>query len=269
MPRFAGKDARWEDFRRWLTRALLDLTPYDFIILSAGENLGYVQFIREDARLIGECCDPGELPESDVRKGQLQELIDDRGWGPGDHNPRLEWHDDPERVEANGLSVADAVDASTLAMVTIREVFAVDHPNDLDITEDTGEVAEDEAHHTSSAPAREEVIHIDVSEPLTVGERRALTAAVDFNLEKVGERVRTNWGKGDFTSRLEAVAEGASVTIKTPHAVMQEKLLTETRLHLSVSEKAWLATCVESLLTSGTSSALVRDLYSAHAKLLA
>jgi hypothetical protein len=215
------------------------------------------------------------------RAQSLHQRILAIGWGPidqstGSPNYRVKWYPEAS-AHAGTLDPEEAVDAANLAVETLRDVFRVDDPRDLNISSDHGEVIPFEADGVlDGAPAMDGapsdglgLSYFSTADPLTLAERRALAVAVDFDLEQAGVSVRSKWKEGGFTNRLVAVSEAVQVTYKTPHGVMKERLLTSADLQLGVSEKVWLANCADTLIGSDPASDLFPDLYCARAKLLA
>jgi hypothetical protein len=138
MPRYTGLDARWEGFRRWLILRLTRLRGDAFLIVTA-PGVGFVQFINEGGDLLGECSDPaavsGESPSPDA-----VERILGAGWGAQDvgisPNFRVLWFptcvptpDGPPWTPP----LDDAIDAADLACRTLRDVFGVEDPRQLDV----------------------------------------------------------------------------------------------------------------------------------------
>jgi hypothetical protein len=144
MPRFTGEDARWESFRRWLADHLLSLDGEEFVIIEAPDG-GYVQFINEGSGLLGECCDPMMMDGLAPRATVLDERIRAVGWGPIDPltespNYRAQWYADASSA-ASPFDRRDALDAATLTVETFRQVFEVDDPSVLTISNGEGEIS--------------------------------------------------------------------------------------------------------------------------------
>lgn len=140
MPRYVGLEARWEAFRRWLIMRLKTLEGDDFLILTA-PAVGYVQFINEGANLLGECSDPGTFSDTSPPAALLR-AIPEAGWGPKDEagsspNFRVQWFPTsivlPTPESSWTPDLEDAIDAADLAVRTLREIFGVREPGDVDV----------------------------------------------------------------------------------------------------------------------------------------
>ena len=137
VPRYTGVDARWESFRRWLALRIRNLRTDDFLVLSASET-AYVQFINEGGNLLGECSDPEMLAGGPTTL--FEPPIQKVGWGPkssGSPNFRAQWFPtyvpDPTPGAPWTPDLDDAVDAADLTVRTLREVFGVRDPGDVNL----------------------------------------------------------------------------------------------------------------------------------------
>ena len=137
MPRYTGIDAHWEGFRRWLILRPSDLGGDAFVIVTA-PGVGFVQFLNEGGSLLGECSDPAVFAD-DFPSPDAVERILAAGWGAKDdgisRNFRVLWFpsDLPRPEESWAPDLEDALDAADLACHTLRDVFGVEDPRQLDV----------------------------------------------------------------------------------------------------------------------------------------
>ena len=140
IPRQPDADTVWQAFEAALADVLLLLEEDEYLIIGSKRRQHYVQFagegvhgMRAEAVSNAYICDPAEYL-SDVQHEQIAAL----GWdGPAENAPR---QNPPPGFSVQGNFYLDAAapvpaaQLSALACATLRHVYDIPHPGELEYT---------------------------------------------------------------------------------------------------------------------------------------